>query len=396
MKKLLILGGSYSQLPMIQRACEMGLYVITCDNKPANPGHAFAHEYQNISIVDGGAVLELAKSLKVDGIACTSDLACPTVALVGNRLDLPSHPYESVSILCNKSKFRQFLVDNNFKTPKVRSFFRDELETAQILDFTFPVLVKPVDSSASRGVSLIDSPDGFRDAATAALFYSRAEQILVEEFVQADGPLITGDGFSLDGELVFRFYCNDIRDPAAPLYSVCTSAPLQHSPERIKRIDAEIQRAFRLMGLKNGTYNFDVRIGFDGEPILMEIAPRAGGGWIPQLAKFATGVDLIEATILAAVGELCRPMELLDPKGFWAAYDINSTEEGTFHHLEIDPEFQASHVRDMFLTVVPGDHVRSFTGFEGVIGQLILEFGSNQEMTEMIREIRRWVKVVVH
>ena len=108
-KRILFLGASQFQIAPIIYAKEQGHYVITCDYLPNNPGHKFADEYHNISTTDKDAVLELAKRLKIDGIvAYASDPAAPTQAYVGNRLGLPSNPYESVMILAEKIIFEIF------------------------------------------------------------------------------------------------------------------------------------------------------------------------------------------------------------------------------------------------------------------------------------------------
>ena len=110
MKKLLMLGGSMQQIPAIKAAKEMGHYVITCDYLPENPGHKFADEYYNVSTTDKEAVLKLAKELKIDGIvAYASDPAAPTAAYVSENLGIPGNPYESVAMLTEKDKFRDFL-----------------------------------------------------------------------------------------------------------------------------------------------------------------------------------------------------------------------------------------------------------------------------------------------
>lgn len=61
MKKLLILGGSRYVIPVIRKAHEMGVYVITCDYLPDNIGHQYADEYHNVSIIEKDKVLALAK-----------------------------------------------------------------------------------------------------------------------------------------------------------------------------------------------------------------------------------------------------------------------------------------------------------------------------------------------
>ena len=60
MKKILMLGGAMQQIPAIAAAKKMGLYVITCDYLPENPGHQYSDAYYNVSTTDKEAVLEKA------------------------------------------------------------------------------------------------------------------------------------------------------------------------------------------------------------------------------------------------------------------------------------------------------------------------------------------------
>ena len=123
MKRVLMLGGSNFQIPIIKKAKEMGLYVITCDYLPDNPGHKFSDEYHNVSTTDKEGVLELAKSLNIDGIVCyASDVSAPTAAYVAEKMKLPSQPYNSVYLLTHKDLFRKFLKENGFNVPKAQGY----------------------------------------------------------------------------------------------------------------------------------------------------------------------------------------------------------------------------------------------------------------------------------
>ena len=110
MKKLMLLGGSRYALPVIETAHKLGVYVITCDYLPENIAHRYSDQYCNVSIIDKEAVLKVAKEFQIDGIisfAC--DPGVVTAAYVAEKLGLPScGTYESVSILQNKAKFRNF------------------------------------------------------------------------------------------------------------------------------------------------------------------------------------------------------------------------------------------------------------------------------------------------
>src|SRR5690606_37329036 len=104
-KKILMLGGSYAQIPAIKTAKTLGFYVITCDYLPDNPGHVYADEYHNVSTTDKESVLELADRLGVDYVmSYASDPGAPVAAYVADRLGLPGSSYQSVRILSEKDK----------------------------------------------------------------------------------------------------------------------------------------------------------------------------------------------------------------------------------------------------------------------------------------------------
>ena len=188
MKRLLMLGGAMQQIPIIRMAKDMGHYVITCDYLPENPGHKLADEYYDISTTDLDGVLELAKGLNLDGIiAYASDPAAPTAAYVAEKLGLPGNPYESVKLCTEKDLFRAFLKEHGFNCPKAKGYTRYEDALADIGEFKFPVMVKPVDSSGSKGVVKIYTPEELKDAVEEALSYSRGKRFIVEEFIVKKG-----------------------------------------------------------------------------------------------------------------------------------------------------------------------------------------------------------------
>ena len=156
MKKLLLLGGSRYLIPVIEKAHELGIYVIKCDYLPDNVAHRYSDEYRNISIIDKDAVLQMARDLKIDGVmsfAC--DPGVVTAAYVAEKMGLPSSgPYESVEILQNKGKFRKFLTENNFTVPVAKQYTDIETALNDTEMFNWPVIVKPTDSSGSRGFSI--------------------------------------------------------------------------------------------------------------------------------------------------------------------------------------------------------------------------------------------------
>lgn len=400
MKKVLLLGGSYFQIPSIITAKKLGYYAITCDYAPQNPGHKFADEYYNVSTTDKDAVLNLSKKLKIDGIVCyASDPAAPTAAYVAEKMGFPTSPYKSVEILSNKDKFRKFLAEHNFNTPKAEGYHESEFEKmlAEISKFKFPVMVKPVDSSGSKGVKKVERVEDLKAAVDGTMIYSRCKRFIIEEYLEKFGYQIAGDGFSVDGKLSFRCFANEHFDSMDlnPYVPIGESFPYNMPQSVHKKIHNEIQKLLTLLKMKTQAYNFDIRIDKAENVYLMEIGPRNGGNLIPQVTKYATGVDMVEYTIKAAMGESCADLKQIEPKGFWACYVIHSQKAGTFKDFWIDETFKKNNVVECDLFLKAGDKVPSFTGSNATLGMMILKFSSQNEMLSFMDNSEEKVKIIL-
>lgn len=397
MKKVLMLGGSHFQVPSIVTAKKMGLHVITCDYLPGNPGHKFADEYYNVSTTDKEAVLALAKKLKVDGVVCyASDPAAPTAAYVSEKMGLASSPYQSVNILSNKDLFRAFLKEHRFNTPKAKGYDSIEEAKKEIDSFKLPVIIKPVDSSGSKGVTKLTDKEKLQEQIEYALSFSRCKRFIIEEFVEKYGYQIAGDGFSVDGKLVFRAFANEHFDVDAdhPFVPIGESWPYI-MPDRVhQKLHDEIQRLITLLGMKTGAYNFDARIDKDENVYLMEVGPRNGGNLIAQVTKYLTGVDMVEYTIKAALGEDCSGIRMAEPRGYWSNYMIHTQKAGILKEVQIDESFRENNIVEYDMLFKPGEHVDAFTGSNGTLGTMILKYESQDEMLEKMDHMSRWVKVI--
>lgn len=398
MKKLLLLGGSAQQIVAIETAKRLGCFTVLCDYLPDNPGQDYADRFYLVSTTDKEAVLKVAVEEKIDGIlAYASDPAAPTAAYVAEKLGLPGNPYDSVEILCNKDRFRGFLGKHGFCTPKAKGY-SDINEALRDIDsgyYKLPVIVKPVDSSGSKGVGKIDSPDKASCCLNHALSFSRSGRIIVEEFVEKLGYQIAGDGLSVDGKLVFRYFANDHFDPHCvnPFVPISASFPYNMPSHVQDRIHAEIQRLLTALNMGTCTYNFDIRIDCDYNVYLMEIAPRDGGNYIPQLIRYATGVDLVEYSVRAALGMPIRSSGFGKPKGYYAYYAVHSLNDGKLREIRISDEARSHIIEDHILNK-PGDYIKAFTGANTTLGILLMSFDSMEQMLTMIDNSESWIKVL--
>lgn len=279
-KKLMLLGGLRYLLPVIEAAHRHGIHVITVDYLPDNIAHKYSDEYHNVSIIDKDAVLELAKRLQIDGIMSFAvDPGVVSAAYVAERMGLPFQcSYEAACILQNKSRFRQFLADNGFNVPNARGYSEAGEALKDVDYFNWPVIVKPVDSAGSKGVTRVDDPADLPAAIAHALDCSPSRHFIIEDFLEKQGCSSDTDSFSVDGELVFCTFNNQYFDDAAEneytpaAYSWPSSMPQVAQDE----LRSELQRLMKLLKMRTGLYNIETRLCTNGKEIIPHFQAKRG------------------------------------------------------------------------------------------------------------------------
>lgn len=398
MKKLMVLGGSRYALPVIKAAHDLGIYVITCDYLPDNIAHKYSDEYCNISIIDKEKTLEAAKKLHIDGIlsfAC--DPGVITAAYVAEQMGLPNvGPYESVCILQNKSRFREFLTQNGFTVPTAKGYKNVEDALKDVQMFHWPVIVKPTDSAGSKGVTRVDDPKDLEKSIRYALSYSHSDEFIIEDFIPQHGYSSDTDSFSIDGELKFvSFNCQRFdRNAKNPYTPAAYSWPSSMSSAHQEDLKNEIQRLLKLLNMKTAVYNIETREGTDGKAYIMELSPRGGGNRLAECLRYATGVDMITNMVKYSVG---LPVDEITQKpynGCWAEIVLHSDEPGVFKELWIS-DVIADHVVERDLWIEEGTTVGGFEAANEAIGTLVLRFDSQAKMEEVIGNQSKYVKVIL-
>lgn len=395
MKKLLLLGGSSYLIPAIKSAQDLGVYVITCDYLPDNIAHKYSDEYHNVSIVDKEAVLKLAKELKVDGVmSFATDPGVVVASYVATELGLPTSPYKSIEILQNKGKFRKFLEENNFNVPKSETYKIYDEAVKDIEKFEFPIIVKPVDSAGSKGVTRVDDLKTFKSAFEYSLKYSVSGEVIVEEFIEKSGFSTDTDSFSVDGELVFCSFNNQWFDEKAdnPYTPSAYTWPSTMDIKMQNELESELQRLIKLLNMKSSIYNIETRIGKNGKSYIMECTPRAGGNRLAEILKLATGQDLITASVKASLGMKVDRLTKPQYNGFWGELILHSNESGVFQELIINENVKDSIV-EVDLWISKGDFVKSFTGANETVGTVIVNCKTKEELERIIKNSQEFIKV---
>ncbi len=396
-KKLMLLGGLRYLLPVIEEAHKLGVYVITADYLPSNIAHKYSDEYCNVSIIDKEAVLKAAQALEIDGILSHAvDPGVTAAAYVAEKMGLPFQcTYEAACILQDKSLFRKFLAENGFNCPKAKGYDNVEDALKDIGYFNWPVIVKPVDSAGSKGVTKVEEKNDLRTAIETALSASISKNFIIEDFLDKVGAQSSADIFTVDGKLIYPAYSDQLFDKNAanPYTPAIEIWPASMEQKYQDDLTDQLQHLFTLLNVKSGIYNVESRVCSNGKAYIMEVSPRGGGNRIAELQDMATGQNLIKNEIKKA---LRMPLDnIMEPKydGIWCNYILHSSKEGTLVSIDINPDFKRKHVRDIGLIVNPGDHIEPFTGANTSLGTLFLRFDTREELNSTLNRISDYIHI---
>ena len=399
MKKILLLGGLRYLIPVIESAHKFGYYVITCDNVPSNIAHNYSDEYHNVSILDKDKILQLAQELSISGIMSFAvDPGVATAAYVAEKMDLSfAGSYDSVCILQNKDLFRAFLTKHKFNVPISGGYADLKSITEDIDRFNFPIIVKPVDSAGSKGVNRVDSIDELEFAVEEALRLSFTKRIIVEEFIEQKGYSSDSDCFSINGQLVFVSFSDQLFDSSAinPYTPSAYIWPNSMTEENKYELKDELQRLFDLLKLKTSIYNIETRVGKDGKPYIMEVSPRGGGNRISEILAMATPINLIDCAVKASVGDLIDIPATWSYEDIWCELILHSDKDGVFEDIQIDSSI-SKYIVESDIWVNKGDVVHRFSGANETIGTLILKFTSKDEYNFIQKKIKSNIHIIVN
>lgn len=399
MKKLMLLGGSRYLLSVIETAHKLGIYVITCDYLPDNTAHKFSDEYINVSIIDKEKVLEAAQNLQIDGImsfAC--DPGVVTAAYVAEKMGLPFQgSYESTTILQDKGLFRKFLSDNNFNVPHAKRYTDKEAPFSDIDFFTWPVIVKPVDSAGSKGVTKVEKPEELSKAIDIAIKGSHNGAFIIEDFLTFKGYHSSADPFTVNGKLEFVSYSDQLFDkeaenPYTPAYIIWPSSMNQEYQDELT---AETQRLMTLLHMDTGIYNIETCVASDGKPYLMEVSPRGGGCKIAEIQRLAYGVDLIENEVRKAIGMPLQEIKQTNCDGVWCEMVVHARpgQSGILRCIYVDKEIENKYLKLTDMYAKPGDKVLPFTGANMSLGDMFFRFDSREELDDVMSRVNEWLHI---
>ena len=371
-KKIMILGATYTQVPLIETAKRLGYHTIVAGIAGDYPGNAVADEVCVVDISKPEAVLEKAMELKIDGIAtCCMDLPVRAVGYVSEKMGLCGLTEQAALLSNQKLLMKDAFAKGGVRSPEYRKI-SSESELLKAWDeMPHPQMLKAVDLQASRGIYVCSTLDELKAAYSEAMSLTREDFCIVEEFVK--GIDIGAQAFVYNGEILFILPHNDEVYVGSANKPIGHSAPLIASDAVIEETKKQCELAIRAIGLNNCAVNIDLIKTEDDNVYMIELTGRVGATCLPELVALYYGVDYYEMIVKMAMGEDPRPVFNARPASVTpnASRFIMAEADGILKEL-VNNNPQSDDIALMDIFVKPGDAVRKFDDGKDRLGQVVV------------------------
>jgi biotin carboxylase len=393
---LLVLGASEEHIPLYQEAHRRGIPAIAVDMRADAPAFPFADAVLQISTRDADAIADALGDVRPAGIVVgASDAALASWRTLSLRYGTPYvYPEKALVAALDKAAFHEIAASCGVASYGWVASGDPEKVVAKAARLRFPLMVKPVDGSGSKGVTCVTSVGGLPAAVTHARTYSPSRTVMAEEFVR--GRQLTIDLFLLNGASVMT--CIKDQELVAGGFVVKRIGTAQLSPVEHGHLEATAERLCRTLGITNGPANFDLVLGPDGQGRIIEANPRLSGDSIPRLHAAAYGVNVVGALVALALGE---PFEdyLVPTRKAHAAVELIGSP------LAVDGELVAwkgvaearsiPGITEVELYAEPGDRVRPHDQSGHKIGMLLASGSTVTDVSSAIEAASALIQPIV-
>lgn len=387
MKKLMVLGAGYSQIPLIQAAKALGVYTVVCSTPGEWPGFQAADESAFVDISAPDAILEEAEKQKIDGIAtCCLDTGVPAMGRVCEAMSLPGPGEAAAFRASDKLEMKEAFQRAGVRTARhicVRS--RRELENAlEVLPF--PIVLKAVDLMGSRGILRCDTRREALENYGKVMEATRKDYCLAEEFIE--GTLFGVEAMLHNGE--FLFCLPDNTEAFVNAGGVATpvghSVPFDFSSTLDSEVQEQVRRAVRAVGIDNCPVNCDL-IYREGKVYVVEITCRAGGTCLPEIVGLYYGINYYEAIVRLALNMGAENMFRKKP-GCPAvlSHTLLSDRDGVVRAIR-NENGKSGDIADLSFNIEPGEYIYRYRNGRDRLGQVILTGSNLMECRRRLEEV---------
>lgn len=301
MNKVAIIGANEFQNDLILKAKSLGYETHVFSWGGGEPGEDTADFFYKISITDKEKILEQCKTIKINAIcSVASDLANITVHWVARKLGLNALSESCIEYTTDKFLMRKQLSKDNLPVPKFKLI--SEISEVDEYECNFPLIVKPIDRSGSRGITKVNSFEELEKAITYSQSFSFTKNVLIEEFIP--GREFSVESISSLGKHKVLQVTEKFTSGHPNYIETAHLAPARITKNEKKSIVDLITKALDSLDISFGPSHSEIKLKANGDISIIEIGSRMGGDFIGSfLVESNTGVDFLSLTLLSSLGE---------------------------------------------------------------------------------------------
>ena len=402
MKKIMILGAGDGQLPFLNICHSKGYKVIVVSVEGNYPCFELADKSYFIDTRDKDAILKVAVQEKIDAILTDqTDVSVPSVAYVAEKMNLRGIGYETALKFTDKYLMRQAAQKAGVGVPKFDKAFNLTEAIAVAENIGYPLVIKPADSSGSRGVRRINSVAELKKEFAATQKFSISGKVIVEGFIEGkeflvDGYAMDGDYWNLDLGVKEYFNC-----PGMYVSKMCMFSSVKRINNRVGQLvldaNKKLVRAMNLpFGITHAEYLYNAT---EDKVYLVEIAARSGGVYLssdltPKATGFNSNESLIDYVVEGKVHKINFD-NLNDQVALWQAFafpadGIIKNVKGLESLKKIDGVFKVV-VKNIFV----GKKVKKLFDDNGKYAAVLISTDSEEKCYKVIDEAKKTLEIEI-
>jgi biotin carboxylase len=173
--------------------------------------------------------------------------------------------------------------------------------------FKFPLIVKPVDRSGSRGVTKVRFENELPEAIHYAITESFGKKAIIEEYIE--GEEVSVETISWEGNHTILAITDKVTTGAPHFVELAHHQPSGLPKEIQDKIKTETIKCLNALDINFGAGHSEFKITSNGDVYIIEVGARMGGDFIgSHLVELSTGYDFLEGVIHIALGKYEPPV----------------------------------------------------------------------------------------
>lgn len=382
MKKALLLCATHNDLGLIRSLKKLGFYIIATGGIKNLHGEKLCDKFILADYSNKELILQIAKQEKISAVVQNcNDFGVYSAAFVAENLGLKGYDsYQTTLTIHNKDKFKQFCLENDIPSPISKGFdserkAQDYIESSSP---TYPLIIKPIDLSGGKGVSVATNATETKQAIAKAFAISRAKRIVIEPFIK--GSQHGYCTFLLNGKIA-AICSNNEYSILNPYRVEMDTFPADNFDKVSQTLNSTIEKIAKILHLKDGI--FHCQYIYDGQKVwIIEAMRRILGNMYHIPSNLLTNMDWEYWETRAKCGLSLQDFpKRIKQEGFFAYKTILADKNGIFENVHI-PKVYEKYICGEYMLRKRGYKIEKFD--ETPLGFLFLQFSSAKQMQEVL------------